>query len=131
MTAQFDHASISVDDIDAAAQFYTDVLGFEQVQRPAFDFPGAWFIVGSTPVHLTTGGTTRGADAPLRPNDPHLAFTVSGDLDLFLGRLRANGVEVYELTDPPAASRQTFIKDPWGNVLEFCVYPARPDALEP
>jgi glyoxylase I family protein len=122
----FDHVSISVGDVDAGERFYRDVLGFEPIPRPDFGFPGAWFRVGGMPVHLTTGGTMRGADASLRPNDPHFAIAVDGDLDAFLDMLRAQGVEVYELHDSPSALRQTFVKDPWGNVVELCVnFPPR------
>lgn len=120
-TFEMDHASISVGDIDAGVEFYGGLLGFERIARPDFGFPGAWFRVGSLAVHLTTGGDMRGGDASLRPNDPHFAVAVTGDLDGFLDHLRAAGVEVYELVDSPAALRQTFVKDPWGNVIEFCV----------
>jgi glyoxylase I family protein len=121
----FDHVSISVDDVDHAERFYRDVLGFTPTDRPPFGFPGAWFRVGGMAIHLTTGGTVRGASAPLRPNDPHFAIAVDGDLDRFLDELRGHGVEVTELHDSPAALRQTFVKDPWGNVIEFCVnFPA-------
>lgn len=116
-----DHASVSVGDIDAGVAFYGGLLGFEQIDRPDFGFPGAWFSVGGLAVHLTTGGHMRGPDAPLRPNDPHFAVAVHGDLDRFLDRLRSEGVAVHELENSPAAERQTFVKDPWGNVIEFCV----------
>lgn len=116
-----DHVSVSVGDIDEARAFYTELLGFAEISRPDFGFPGAWYRVGETPLHLTTGGDTRGADAKLRPNDPHIAIAVDGDLDSFLDGLRAVGVEVIELENSPAALRQTFVKDPWGNVIEFCV----------
>ncbi len=121
----FDHVSISVGDLAEARQFYAEQLGFTEIERPDFGFPGAWFRIGAQPVHLTTGGDQRGADAALRPNDPHFAVAVDGDLDAFLDELRADGVEVYELENSPAALRQTFVKDPWGNVIEFCVnFPA-------
>ncbi len=116
-----DHASVSVGDIDAAISFYGDLVGFTQVDRPDFGFPGAWFDVGGLALHLTTGGDMRGTGAALRPNDPHVAVSVDGDLDAFLDRLRDAGVEVFELANSPAALRQTFVKDPWGNVIEFCV----------
>ncbi|WP_067441580.1 VOC family protein [Nocardioides jensenii] len=122
MEFRFDHVSLSVADLDVSVAFYRDALGFEELPRPGFDFPGAWFSVAGVPVHLTTGGTTRGADAPLRPNDPHFAIAVVGDLDAFLADLADRGVPVHELQDSPAAERQTFVKDPDGNVIEFCVY---------
>jgi glyoxylase I family protein len=121
VTFEMDHASISVGDIDQALVFYEELLGFERTARPDFGFPGAWFRVGSLAVHLTTGGHMRGPDATLRPNDPHFAVAVTGDLDGFLDRLRDAGVDVFELENSPAALRQTFVKDPWGNVIEFCV----------
>ena len=116
-----DPVSVSVGDVDAAREFYGRLLGFAEIERPDFGFPGAWYRVGATPLHLTTDGSLRGADAPLRPNDPHFAVSVDGDLDAFLDGLRSHVVEVIELADSPAALRQTFVKDPWGNVIEFCV----------
>lgn len=127
-TFVFDHVSVSVSDADAGAEFYREVLGFEPLPRPPFEFPGAWFQVGGTALHLTTGGTIRGGDAPLRPNDPHLAVAVHGDLDAYLDYLRGHGLDIVELADSPAALRQTFVKDPWGNVIEFCVnFSTHPD----
>ena len=73
---RLDHASVCVGDIEEAVDFYGEVVGLHQIERPDFGFPGAWFRAGSTPVHLTTGGTIRGADARLRPNEGHLAFCV-------------------------------------------------------
>jgi catechol 2,3-dioxygenase-like lactoylglutathione lyase family enzyme len=118
----FDHVSVSVSDLDRAVMFYQDQLGFETLPRPDFGFPGAWLQASGVPVHLTTGGTTRGPDAPLRPQDPHFAIAVTGDLDSFLDELRQQGVRVYELPNSPAAERQTFVMDPDGNVIELCVY---------
>lgn len=118
---EIDHVSVSVDDIDRARSFYGELLGFEEIERPDFGFPGAWYRVGATPLHLTTGGDMRGGQATFRPNDPHVAVAVDGDLDDFLDDLRREGVEVFELENSPAALRQTFVRDPWGNVIEFCV----------
>lgn len=120
-TLRFDHVSVSVRDIDEGVRFYGDVLGLERIQRPDFGFPGAWFRTGGVPLHLTTGGTVRGVDAPLRPNDPHFALSVDGDLDGLLEHLRRNGAPLYELENSPAAQRQTFVMDPSGNVIELCV----------
>jgi len=122
LSMQLDHVSISVTDLDSSVRFYCELLGFPQMERPDFGFPGAWIQVPGKPLHLTTGGTTRGSDAPLRANDPHFAISVRGDLDGFLDGLRAAGVPVFELMNSPAALRQTFVLDPDGNVIEFIQY---------
>jgi|TARA_B100000315_G_scaffold239087_1_gene257499 catechol 2,3-dioxygenase-like lactoylglutathione lyase family enzyme len=115
---RFDHGSIAVGDIDEAVVFYRDVLGLRPLPRPDFGFPGAWFDAGGTAVHLTTDGAQRGPDAPVRPNEAHLAFQVD-DPDAMIERLKVNGVNVEELPDSPAARRQVFFNDPWGNMLEM------------
>lgn len=117
-----DHGSVCVGDIDEAIRFYGDLLGLERVERPDFGFPGAWFRAGSTPVHLTTGGATPGSAARLRPNESHLAFCVEQGLEQLIARLEQAGVRVWELEDSPAADRQVFLHDPWGNMLELCRY---------
>ncbi|WP_420638656.1 VOC family protein [Candidatus Poriferisocius sp.] len=118
---QLDHGSVCVGDIDEAVTFYGDVLGLSRIPRPDFGFPGAWFNAGGFPVHLTTGGTLRGADAPLRANESHLAFRVD-DIEAMMERLAAHGVTTWELPDSPAALRQVFFHDPWGNMIEMIVY---------
>ena len=46
------HVAISVSDLARAKEFYTNVLGLEEIARPAFPFDGAWYRVGSQEVHL-------------------------------------------------------------------------------
>jgi glyoxylase I family protein len=38
------HLSVSVTELERAKRFYREVLGLREVERPAFDFPGAWPI---------------------------------------------------------------------------------------
>ena len=118
---QLDHGSICVGDIDEAVGFYRDVLGLTPVPRPDFGFPGAWFDAGGIPVHLTTDGSLRGSDSPVHANESHLAFKVD-DVEAMVEHLAAHGVAVWELPDSPAALRQVFFNDPWGNMIEMIVY---------
>ena len=118
---EFDHSSVSVGDLGEARAFYGETLGFEELERPEFSFPGVWYRIGHLSLHLTTGGHLPGGSATLRANNPHVAIAVEGDLDGFLDELRSQGVTVKELEDSPSALRQALIKDPWGNVFEFCV----------
>lgn len=118
---KLDHGSICVGDVDEAVVFYGDVLGLVPIPRPDFGFPGAWFDAGGVPVHLTTGGTIRGQDSPVRPNEGHLAFRVD-DAEAMIEHLAAHDVSVWELPDSPAALRQIFFNDPWGNMIEMIVH---------
>jgi len=43
---QFTHVSITVTDVAKAREFYTDTLGFQEIARPAFNFPGIWYSLG-------------------------------------------------------------------------------------
>ncbi len=42
-----DHAAINVSDLEASRKFYTEQLGFEEMDRPNFDFAGVWYRTGS------------------------------------------------------------------------------------
>jgi len=105
------HVSINVSDVGAAKDFYVDVLGFtERTDRPDFGFGGAWLDVGGQQVHLIEG------TVPERLGQ-HFAVQVA-DLDDVVAELRGRGVKVSDPT-PVATSRQSFLKDPCGNVVEL------------
>ena len=46
---QLNHVALHVADVAVSESFYRDVLQLEQLARPAFDFPGAWFRFGRRP----------------------------------------------------------------------------------
>ncbi len=118
---KLDHGSVPVADVDDGVEFYGGILGLEQMDRPDFGFPGAWFAIGDIAIHLTTGGRLRGADSPLFPGEAHLAFQCD-DPDAMLERLDSHGVKTWEMPDSPAARRQIFFNDPWGNLIELIVH---------
>ena len=105
------HVSINVGDVDAALKFYCGTLGLEQrTDRPDFPFGGAWLDVGGQQVHLIEG------TAP--PNHgQHFALLVE-DLDERVAELRDEGLEVTD-PRPVGSSRQAFLSDPSGNLIEL------------
>jgi glyoxylase I family protein len=105
------HVSINVDDVDAALQFYVEVLGFGvRDDRPDFGFGGAWLDVGGQQVHLIQAGT---------PPDlgQHFAVQVT-DIGATVAELRSSGVTVSDPV-PVATNLQAFLHDPAGNTIEL------------
>ena len=105
------HVSINVADVEEARRFYVDVLGArERSDRPDFGFGGAWLDVGPQQIHLI--------EAPVPDdNGQHLALLVD-DLDETLAELRADGIEVSDVS-PVGTGRQAFTRDPSGNLVEL------------
>jgi len=112
------HVSINVDDVGAALGFYTEVLGLAaRGDRPDFPFAGAWLDAGGQQVHLIEGSMPS-------PLGQHFALQVE-DLDATVAELRARGVEVSD-PRPVGTSRQSFVSDPAGNLVELHQVQAAP-----
>src|SRR3981081_2099212 len=60
------HISLKTADVPATVEFYRDVLGMTEVDRPAFDFPGAWLATpppaGGILIHLYGGESALNAN---------------------------------------------------------------------
>ena len=116
---ELDHVSLSVDDFEAVRPFYEDVLGLERdPARPNFGFPGAWYEVGHSQIHLIQrpDGADVGAKAPsLTPVAPHVALRVD-DYDEAVAYFKGLGIEVFETN---AENGQLWVRDPGGNIIEF------------
>lgn len=105
------HVSINVDDVDAAVEFYTKMLGFNlRSDRPDFGFDGAWLDVANQQVHLIR------AETPAALGQ-HYAVLVE-DIDAAVTELRSRGVSVGD-PSPVGSSRQAFLSDPSGNAIEL------------
>jgi catechol 2,3-dioxygenase-like lactoylglutathione lyase family enzyme len=106
------HVSLNVGDVEAARRFYVEVLGLEEIARPAFPFPGAWLRSGSHEIHLIR------VEGHQAPEGQHFAFRVD-DVDAAAAELAARGVKVGGPVDVPGAGRQAFLRDPSGNLIEL------------
>jgi glyoxylase I family protein len=106
------HVSINVDDVDDAVAFYVDVLGLVMRQdRPAdLGVDGVWLDAGGQQVHLIHA-------SPPTARGQHFALRVD-DLDTAVSELRARGVNVSDPA-PVGRSRQSFLNDPAGNLIEL------------
>jgi len=116
----YSHVAISVTDLDAARDFYCDILGFEALPRPDFGFPGLWLRVGSLQLHLAV------ADEPPSPGPgfPHFALYVPTDeFDATIESMRSAGVKMLgepsSRVDFGTTVHAAFVTDPSGNVIEL------------
>ena|SRR5712692_3942785 len=118
----FSHVSLCVTDLEKSRQFYCDALGLEELDRPDFGFPGAWFrLAGEFQLHLTVEPETVPPSERRRrftPKDPHFALWTD-NADETVRTLGKGGLGFDELPQSPTGLRQLFVKDPDGNMIEF------------
>lgn len=125
-----DHVTLVVKDLEVSRRFYAGLIGMEEVPRPAFDFEGLWFRIGSTLLHLIREHEKSGPAGYLGDIDratsrsQHLAFSVDdaaqvGDV------LKAKDIPlVSDVKRRPDGATQVFARDPDGHIIEFCSEPA-------
>jgi len=71
------HIAVATDDPDASTRFYIDVLGFRPIQRPNFNFRGAWLLGYGVQIHIIENRAAAGGrDAKIDTRVNHLAFAV-------------------------------------------------------
>ena len=119
---QLTHVSVTVTDVAKAREFYSDVLGFREIDRPAFNFPGIWYSLGGDlQLHIILN------DALVRPalerekieaRYPHFALWTD-DCDATAARIETLGLVCRDVISGPTGLRQIFVKDPDGNMIEF------------
>ncbi len=119
-------AAVYVNDLDAAASFYGDLLGLEQILRA--EGRHVFFRCGGTVVLCFIAAATRvpGTDArlPVPPHGAegpgHICFAVPGPaLDALRARLEAAGQAVEADFRWPNGARSIYLRDPAGNSVEF------------
>jgi glyoxylase I family protein len=122
------HVSLPVTDLARAKSFYANVLELVEIERPPFDFPGAWYLVGDRHLHLIVSEhlTFRPTNA-INSRDIHFAIRVSS-YRAALQHLAAKGYrtdasdERLKLRENPAGTAgfpQLYLLDPDRNVIEI------------
>lgn len=113
-----DHCTILAADLGAARDFYVDVLGLTDGERPPFDFPGHWlYCEGHPVVHLIGGERARDAKTGSAAVD-HIAFAGAA-ADTMRAHLQERGVAFEEREVPRLGQRQLFLRDPNGVTIEL------------
>ncbi|MDJ1483475.1 VOC family protein [Cytophagaceae bacterium YF14B1] len=111
------HVAVHVADVKTSISFYRDILGLPQLPRPAFDFPGAWFRIGTTQeIHLI-GNRTEAVHSHSRGT--HFALQVD-NIKAVEAELKAKNATFTGPKQRPDGNWQIFIVDPDGHWIELC-----------
>ena len=119
LSLQFNHFSLHVAQLPESIHFYGQVLGLQQIDRPAFDFDGAWFAIGpGLELHLIAG---RVQPVSSSKRGAHYAFYIS-DLQAAIVHLQAQNIPIQGPFGRPDGAQQVFINDPDDYVVELCSF---------
>ncbi len=117
MIVDINHVNIVTAKLDETRDFFVNVLGLTEGDRPDVGFPGYWLYAGDKAVmHLQSRDFSPEGRGPSGPLD-HAAFDVS-DLAAAKDRLNAAGVPFFEAVVRPGWA-QLFLKDPNGVRIEL------------
>lgn len=123
-----DHVTLVSADFAKSREFYSRILGMNEVTRPDFSFPGLWFQSGSTMIHLNPQSPEAGqpgwsSGATDRPRGTHIAFRVADAHDAAQS-LQAAGINIlFGPRKRPDGATQFYIEDPDGHLIEICDLP--------
>jgi catechol 2,3-dioxygenase-like lactoylglutathione lyase family enzyme len=130
---QFDHATISVADVEAEASWYIRYLGFSASTPPSGGKApqggakrrGARLTIPGFQLNLVQYEGSRHPQTPTKALQQQsiacLAFSVS-DLDAAVSSIKAAGIETTPSHNPQGKVVGFMFHDPEGNQLEFFTY---------
>jgi catechol 2,3-dioxygenase-like lactoylglutathione lyase family enzyme len=117
MNIEFDHIALHVYDVQKSVWFYHSILGLPLLNRPAFDFNGAWIgIGGKRQLHLIEQTVDKVILSGSRLM--HFAFTVENIREIEEICIKER-IEFLPPKVRPDGKRQIFVKDPNGWYIEF------------
>jgi len=123
------HYFVRAGDLERSRRFYCEVLGFEQMPRPNFPFPGYWLGVnGKVQVHMGAHaipnpelyyyGTTPASATDNSGSVDHIAFTAT-EPENFARRFEAIGLAARTRYHTQISLFQMFVRDPDGLMIEL------------
>jgi len=117
----FDHYTITVENLEASAQFYADILGLKEIENRTQKPTIRWFSLGgSGELHVVEGNTY----SVKTHIGVHLALKLT-DFDTFLNHLRSHNITHHNskrirdaITTRADGVRQVYFQDPDGYWIE-------------
>lgn len=117
---ELNHTALHVSDVTRSCEFYARVLRLEPMARPAFDFPGAWFRLGTQQELHLIGRTEEPVEPRSRNN--HFALRVD-DIQAWERHLKSVGTDFRPPKLRPDGATQIFLADPDGHYIELFTPP--------
>lgn len=117
----FSHYNLraSGDVMEELRDFYTNVVGMREGDRPPFKSNGYWLYIGEVPVlHLVESSPGESCTPHVTNTFDHVAISAT-DIEGMQSLLREAGVEFERREVPLLGHQQLFLKDPAGNGVEF------------
>jgi catechol 2,3-dioxygenase-like lactoylglutathione lyase family enzyme len=126
---ELNHYFVRANDLERSRRFYCEVLGFEEMPRPNFPFPGYWLGVnGKIQVHMGPHGIPNSelyylGSTPRSATDnagivDHIAFLAT-EPESFAKRFDAIGLAARKRYFPEFQLFQMFVRDPDGLTVEL------------
>ena len=123
------HVALMTRRLDESRTFYRTVLGFREVQRPNFDFRGAWLFSYGLMIHLIENAKAGQPSDEIQTRENHLALHTK-DLARVEQLLGEHGIRFRKNTIADRGISQIFLQDPDGNHIEIGTYPATPPFVD-
>lgn len=123
------HVARETKDLAASKAFYKNILGFREVSRPNFSFPGAWLYNYGIMVHLVENRNLDFASGEVNTRAAHVAFHVD-DIAAAESSLQEHGIDYKKSHVPDRNITQLFFHDPSGYMVEIGCYPVTPPYVD-
>jgi catechol 2,3-dioxygenase-like lactoylglutathione lyase family enzyme len=126
---ELNHYFVRANNLEETRDFYVEMLGFEEMPRPNFPFPGYWLGAGGKiTVHMGPHGIPNselyylGTSPQARTDQTgvvdHIAFLAT-EPDAFVNRFKEKGLAFRPRFFPESSLYQIFVKDPNGLMIEL------------
>jgi glyoxylase I family protein len=130
---EMNHLALMTKRVEESITFYKTVLGFRQVERPNFDFRGAWLVKNGICIHLLenplAGDPAQTDPAHTIPTREHHHAIHTDDIRAAEKLLQEHGVPYRRNWMANTDLEQLFFQDPDGNVWEIATYRPTPPFL--
>ena len=123
-----DHFTLNSSNLEVSDRLIRQVLGFKEIDRPALYFPGKWYALKDTEIHVIGKSYSEGKKVKdliseelvhYLPVD-HIALkAVWEDFHLWYERLQVFGIQLRVDDHHPLRLKQIFFKDVGGSEAQF------------